>query len=112
MAYSLAFTLSTPTMSDHPWIPLSESKPTEKHANNDGQVLFRMKGYSMSLHWNHPPDEAMYWQMMADSPPDLAPCWQEIAERDFKALMKKEFPDPTVPNLLIESTLRKFYFHD
>tara|TARA_R100000152_G_C6764469_1_gene189071 strand:+ start:175 stop:393 length:219 start_codon:yes stop_codon:yes gene_type:complete len=68
-------------MSDHPWIPLSIKKPTAKHANNDGQVLFRMKGYSMSLHWNHPPDEATYWQMMVDSPPDTVPCWEEIVKR-------------------------------
>ncbi len=58
------------------------------------------------------PKDATHWQMMVDSPPTPAARWQEIREKNFKDLMKKEFPDPTVPNLLIESTLRKFYFHD
>ena len=37
---------------------------------------------------------------------------KELKEADFQRLLKAEFPEPTVPNLLIESTLRKFYFHD
>ena len=113
MAYSLAFTLSTPTMSDHPWVPLMESKPTEKHANNDKHVLYRMSDWSMSARWDHIPDEATHWQMIVDSPStDESAKWKEIQEQRFQALLKREFPEPTVPNLLIESTLRKFYFHD
>ena len=113
MAYSLAFTLSTPTMSDHPWVPLTESKPTEKHANNDKHVLYRMSDWAMSARWDHIPDEATHWQMIVDSPStDESAKWKEIQEQRFQALLKREFPEPTVPNLLIESTLRKFYFHD
>ena len=99
-------------MSDHPWVPLTESKPIEKNANNDNHVLYRMNGWSMSARWDAIPDEATHWQMMVDSPSTPAARWQEIREKKFKDLMKKEFPDPTVPHLLIESTLRKFYFHD
>ena len=100
-------------MSDHPWIPLTESKPTAKHANNDDHVLYRMNNWSMSAHWQHIPDEATHWQMIVDSPPtNTAARWEEIQEKNFQTLLKKEFPAPTVTNLLIESTLRKFYFHD
>ena len=67
----------------------------------------------MSAHWQHIPDEATHWQMIVDSPPtNTAARWEEIQEKNFQTLLKKEFPAPTVPNLLIESTLRKFYFHD
>ena len=100
-------------MSAHPWVPLKESKPPEKHANNDKHVLYRMRDWSMSARWDHIPDESTHWQMMVDSPPtDTAAKWKEIKEQRFQALLKQEFPEPTVPNLLIESTLRKFYFHD
>ena len=37
-------------------------------------------------------------------------CFEQ--EASFQKLLKQEFPEPTVNNLLIESTLRKFYFHD
>ena len=67
----------------------------------------------MSAHWQHIPDEATHWQMIVDSPPtNTAARWEEIQEKNFQTLLKQEFPEPTVPNLLIESTLRKFYFHD
>ncbi len=98
-------------MSDHPWVPLTESKPTAKHANNDDHVLYRMSDWSMSANWEHIPKEATHWQMIVDSPPGNAARWEEIDEAAFQRLLKREFPEPTVPNLLIESTLRKFWNH-
>jgi len=104
--------LCPPTMSDHPWVPLTESKPTAKHANNDDHVLYRMSDWSMSANWEHVPKEATHWQMIVDSPPtDEAATWKEIDEANFQRLLKQEFPEPIVSNLLIESTLRKFWNH-
>jgi len=98
-------------MSDHPWILLTESQPTLKHANNEGQVNYQMNGWSMSASWQCVPKDATHWQMIVDAPSIPAARWEEIQEQKFQTLLKKEFPDPTVSNILIQSTLRKFFFH-
>ena len=103
---------------------LKDREPEEQHANNIGEVSFFVvteyvcngKGHWTGYQWDNIPDNATHWHMCYDQPPE-----EELEDKDtkklvdearFQALLKKEFPEPTVPNLLVESTLRKFYFHD
>ena len=103
---------------------IKDRKPEEQHANDKGEVSFfvlseysfKGKGRWSSYQWDTIPDDATHWHMCYDQPPedeledkDTASA---IEEASFQTLLKQEFPEPTVNNLLIESTLRKFYFHD
>lgn len=104
---------------------LKDKKPEEQHGNDKGEVSFfvlfehgmpERSGTWMSCHWSHIPDKATHWHMCYDHPPieeigEKATA-KAVGEERFQSLLKQEFPEPTVPNLLIESTLRKFYFHD
>ena len=127
MAYTLAFIQNSnpATIMELGTIyRIKDREPEEQHANNIGQVSFfvlstysiKGKGHWSDYQWDHIPDGATHWHMSYDQPPD-----DELEDKDtkklvdearFQALLKKEFPEPTVPNLLVESTLRKFYFHD
>jgi len=127
-AYSLAFTksLNPATIMELGTIyQLKDRKPEEQHANDKGEVSFFVlyehgmpdrSGTWMSCHWSRIPDKATHWHMCYDHPPaeetGEVNTAKAIDEASFQALLKREFPEPTVNNLLIESTLRKFYFHD
>ena len=103
---------------------LKDRKPEREHANNVGEVSFFVlseyvcngKGMWSGYQWNHIPDKATHWHMCYDQPPEDEledkDTSKELKEADFQRLLKAEFPEPTVNNLLVESTLRKFYFHD
>ena len=102
---------------------IKDRQPEEQHANDIGEVSFFVlseysiigKGRWFSSQWDHIPEDATHWHMCYDQPPE-----DELEDKDtaeavdlarFHALLKQEFPEPTVPNLLIESTLRKFWNH-
>ncbi len=103
---------------------LKDRKPEREHANNVGEVSFFVlseyvcngKGMWSGYQWNNIPDKATHWHMCYDQPPEDEledkDTSKELKEADFQRLLKAEFPEPTVNNLLVESTLRKFYFHD
>ena len=103
---------------------IKDRQPEEQHANDIGEVSFfvlseysiKGKGRWSSYQWDHIPDDATHWHMCYNQPPE-----DELEDKDtnkavdesrFQALLKKEFPEPTVNNLLIESSLRKFFFLD
>ena len=89
---------------------LTDKQPNEAHANRDGHVLYYVKTIGfMQSHWNYPPDKATHWMMLPD-PPQPAPTSKELLEKEFEHLLKKEFPDPIVSNVLIEPVLKKFFF--
>ena len=102
---------------------IKDRQPEEQHANDIGEVSFfvlseyslKGKGRWSSYQWDNIPDDATHWHMCYNQPPE-----DELEDKDtnkavneslFQALLKKEFPEPTVNNLLIESTLRKFWNH-
>ena len=103
---------------------IKDRKPEKQHANNIGEVSFFVvteyvcngKGHWTGYQWHNIPDNATHWHTCYDQPPEDELGEEDTAEavdeQRFQSLLKKEFPEPTVPNLLIESTLRKFYFHD
>ena len=89
---------------------ITEKEPNEAHANRDGYVLYYVKNLGfMQGHWNYPPSNATHWTMLPD-PPEPALTEKELLEKDFDQLMKQEFPEPIVSNILIEPVLRKFFF--
>jgi hypothetical protein len=89
---------------------LTDKKPNEAHANRDGYILYYVQviGF-MQGHWNYPPSNSTHWTMLPD-PPEPALTEKELLEKDFDQLMKQEFPEPIVSNILIEPVLRKFFF--
>ena len=89
---------------------LTEKKPNEAHANRDHCVLYYVKimGFIQG-HWNYPPENATHWTMLPD-PPEAAPTEKELLEKEFNRLLKEEFPEPIVSNILIEPVLKKFFF--
>ena len=104
---------------------IKDRKPEEQHGNDQGLVMYGYDSISdfgnnhyrwFSSRWDCIPDDATHWHTCYDTPPIEERGEQNTAkaseEKKFQALLKQEFPEPTVPNLLIESTLRKFYFHD
>ena len=102
---------------------IKDRQPEEEHANDIGEVSFfvlseysiKGKGHWSSCQWDHIPDDATHWHMCYDQPPDEETAEvntnKAVDESRFQALLKQEFPEPTVNNLLIESTLRKFWNH-
>ena len=103
---------------------LKDRKPEEQHANNIGEVSFSVlseysvkpaRGRWINYQWNNIPDDATHWHMSYDQPPEDeledVDTAKAVEESNFQRLFKQEFPEPTVPNLLIESTLRKFWNH-
>ena len=106
--------LCPPTMSDHPWIPLTESKPTEKHANNDQEVSYYYIGEygkgNRSGHWQRIPDDATHWRMETNSPETSnALTEKQIKEDGFKRGFLDRFKNPIIERSLAENECRFFY---
>tara|TARA_B100000287_G_scaffold76147_1_gene68163 strand:- start:172 stop:519 length:348 start_codon:yes stop_codon:yes gene_type:complete len=107
-----------------PIYQIKDRKPEEQHGNDKGLVMYGYESTSdfgndhfrwYSSRWDCIPDDATHWHMCYDTPPleergekNTAKALDQAA---FQRLLKKEFPEPTVNNLLIESTLRKFWNH-
>ena len=89
---------------------ITEKKPNKAHSNRDEYVLFYVRDVGfMQGHWKYPPEDATHW-LMLPNPPEAAATEKELLEKEFNQLLKKEFPDPIVSNVLIEPVLRKFFF--